>query len=137
MARKPTARVVMNREAVDAIRLGFADGMQEEGEAIIAAAAPRISDAEPTGRGLKFSGKATTYVDGKRIAGTGTPPRGQVPRAGTVTIVGFGWPGYWYETGTIKQAPRPVLTPAMVARVSGGMAAVPRRIVRRLAGVRR
>jgi hypothetical protein len=137
MARRTPAKVVMNREAVDAIRLGYADGLQEEAEAIIAAAAQRINDAEPTGRGLKFSGMATTYVEGKRVAGSGTPPRGQVPKAGTVTILGFGWPGWWYETGTIKQAPRPVLTPAMAAAVSGGMAAVPRRIIRRLAGVRR
>lgn len=135
MPRRTSAKVVMNRQAVDAIRLGFADGLQEEGEAIIAAAAPRIADAPPYGRGLKFSGKAATYVDGKKVAGQGTAPRGQ-GGTGTVTIVGFGWPGYWYELGTVKQAPHPVLTPAMAARVNGGMGAIPRRIIRRLAGVR-
>jgi hypothetical protein len=136
MARRPGARVVMNREAVDALRLGWADGTQEEAEAIVATAAQRIPDVPPIGRGLKFSGAAVTYVDGKKVAGKGTAPRGAAPASGVVTILGFGFPGRFREVGTVRQPPRPTLTPAMTGRVQGGMRAIPLRLVKRLAKVR-
>lgn len=126
----------MNREAVDAIRLGFADGLQDEAEVIIGYTANLLPDLPPLGKGLKFSGAAVTYVDGKKVStGRGTAPRGAKPR-GIGTVLGFGWPGLWRELGNAHQPPRPTLTPAMAARVQGGMDAVPRHIKRRLAGVR-
>jgi hypothetical protein len=128
----------MNREAVDALRLGWADGVQEEAEAIVATAAQRIPDVDIIGKGLKFSGAAVTYVDGKKVAGKGTAPRGMASAAATsvVTVLGFGFPGRFREVGTVRQPPRPTLTPAMAARVQGGMRAIPLRIIKRLARVR-
>lgn len=139
MARGPGKRVVMNRAAVDALGLGWADGTQEVAEKILERARPRVADRPPIGQGLVKSGSAVTYVDGKKVASVGPTgaPRGAVPKQGVVTIVGYAFPGRFQEVGTVHQAARPVLTPAMVAEIQGGIAAIPRRILKRLANVRR
>lgn len=137
MARRPPARVVMNREALTAIQLGYADGMQDEAEAILARAAPTLPDAPPYGKGVVRSGRAVTYVNGQKVStAPGTAPLRGINRQGVVTVVGYGFPMRFFELGTINQPARPRLTPAMVAEVQGGMGAIPKRIIKRLAGVR-
>ena len=101
----------MNRAAFDAIRLGMADGGQAVGERIVASANP--PDAEPFGRGLVKAGRAVTYLDGRKVAGTGTAPRGAIPGGGQATVVGFGFPGRFQELGTVHHAAQPFLTPAI------------------------
>lgn len=137
MPRGPGKRVVMNRAAIDAIRLGYADGMQEVGEAILARAEPHVPDEPPIGKGLVQTGAAVTYVDGQKVAGRGTMPRSGRTNQGIMTAVGYGFPGRFNEVGTVHQPARPFLTPAIAAEVRGGMGAIPRRILRRLANVRR
>ncbi len=83
------------------------------------------------------SGAAATYIDGRKVAGTGSAPRGQARKLGVTTIVGYGFPGRFNEVGTVNQPARPFFTPAMAAEVQGGMGAIPLRIIRRLANVRR
>jgi hypothetical protein len=110
----------MNRAALDAIRLGAADGGQRAGELVLELAAPNVPDQEPFGRGLVRSGKAVTYVDGKKVAGTGSAPRGASGALGTIsTVVGYGFPGRFQELGTINHAPQAFLTPAMSSATGG------------------
>jgi hypothetical protein len=120
MARAPGKRVVMNRAALDAIKLGAADGAQAAGELVLRVAEPLVPDREPFGRGLVKTGKVVTYVDGRKVAGTGTAPRRDPPPpVGTCTYVGYGFPGRFQELGTVQHPAQPFLTPSM-ASASGG-----------------
>lgn len=118
--QRMSKRVTLNRQVVDELVLGYADGLQAVGEMIIAAAHP--PDATPYGKGLVKGGRVTTYFGGKRIAGKGTPSRGSILQRGLVTIVGFLFPGRFQEVGTQHQPARPFLTPAFVGVI--GYAAV-------------
>lgn len=107
----------MNRAAFDAIRLGMADGGQAAGEAILERM--DVPDAPPYGKGLVKTKKAATYLDGAKVAGTGTAPRGAAIKGGQVTIVGMGFPGRFQELGTVNHPPQPSLTPAMSSATGG------------------
>jgi HK97 gp10 family phage protein len=133
MARKPTARVVLNRSRLDQVTLAVADGMFAVGKAIIETARP--PDAPPYGEGLRDQGGVLVYVDGKKVAGFGLdgkqpkPPRAaKVSRGqGIHVIVGWGFPGRFVELGTAKMAAQPFLTPAadeVLARATEIMAPV-------------
>lgn len=119
MARAPGKKVVMNRAALDAIKLGAADGGQAAGELVLQLADGQVPDREPYGRGLVKTGKVATYVDGKKVAGTGSAPRGAGVPVGTVTFVGYGFPGRFQELGTVHHAAQPFLTPAMAEGTGG------------------
>jgi hypothetical protein len=134
MPRKPSARVVMNREAVAAIRLGEADGLQAAAERIQALVQP--PDAAPYGKGLVQGGGVVTFVDGKRVAssGKGSPPRRDIPKVmGTV----FGWlfPARFNELGTVRQPARPFFTPAIQEGLPDVADEVAEAIEQRLQGV--
>jgi hypothetical protein len=107
------ARVVLNREAADQVRLGLADGLFALCEQIVQQARP--PDAPPSGRGLVRRGAAAAWVDGKRVAGTGSIGQGRVPSRAVVAAAGFGFPARFQELGTIKQSPRPFFMPAVVS----------------------
>lgn len=117
-ARGPSARVVLNRKAIDQVRLAIADGTSAIGKAIVTTANP--PDATPFGEGLVTHGGFVTYVGAKKTAGwsmDGRQPK--KPRAirvrGTDTILtaaGFGFPARFQEFGTARQPARPFLTPA-------------------------
>jgi hypothetical protein len=133
MARKPSSRVVLNREAVEAIRLGSADGLHAAAEAIQDTVRP--PDAEPYGRGLVKREGTATYVDGKKVAGTGTAPRGAAGQ-GIVTVFGWGFPARFNELGTSRQPARPFFTPAVAAGIAQAAPEVAEGITLRLRRVR-
>lgn len=118
MARKPSARVVLNRNAIHEMLLAVADGASELARTVIDVAEP--PDATPIGAGLVTSGGYLTHVNGQKIDGWGQdgkqpkPPRAaRVSRGiGVVTVIGFGFPGRFQELGTIHHPPQPFLTPA-------------------------
>lgn len=136
MPRRPSARVVMNRQAVDAIWLGYADGMQQVGLNVLERTRPRVPDRPPIGKGLVKSGRATTYVNGQKVAGTSNAPRASHPPGGIITVIGYGFPGRFNEVGTIHQPARPFLTPGMAAEVPSAGPAAAVAIERRLRKVR-
>jgi hypothetical protein len=126
----------MNREALDAINLGAADGLQDMGEQVLAVAQPHVWDRTPKGQGIIETGKAVTYVNARKVAGTGSAPRGAAVRGLIVTVVGYDFPARFQETGTSKQAAKPVLTPAMAEVAPHGGDNMTAFIKRRLGGVR-
>lgn len=136
VARGRNHRVVLNRAAVAAMELGAADGLQAEGEGIIEEARPRVWDRPPFGHGIVESGKAVTYVDGKKVAGQGTAPRGAAWRGRVVTIVGYDFPARFQELGRTGQQAEPVLTPTMASRGPKAGQGIVGKIKARLAGVR-
>jgi HK97 gp10 family phage protein len=135
-AKGPGKRVRMNREALGVILREYADGMQAVGEQIIVAANPRVPDAPPLGAGLVKTGAAVTYVEGKKVAGSGTAPRGSVPRTGVTTVVGYGFPGRFQEVGTQHQPARPFFTPAMASVIPDAPKTVASRIGKALRSLR-
>lgn len=130
----------MNREALDAIRLGQADGLEAIGEQIVAVATPRAPDAEPYGKGLVGGGSVVTFVDRRKVASFGPlsriPRSGRVPPVGTVSVVGFGFPGRLRETGTIYVPASPFLTPSVAEVIPSAADLVAVAIRGRLKGVR-
>lgn len=114
---KRSARVVLNRKAIDGVNLALADGVHAVGRAIIDTARP--PDAPPYGVGLVTAGGVLTYVGSRKVNGwsqSGRQP--SKPRAvrlvqGVITaIVGWGFPARFVEFGTVNMAAEPFATPA-------------------------
>jgi hypothetical protein len=132
--RKPSARVVLNRSALDEVHLALADGVTEIARTIVETARP--PDATPFGEGLVTQGGWLVYNGSKKVAGgslSGNQPK--KPRAfrvrgteGIAGIAGFGFPARFQETGTVDQPARPFLMPAVV-KVKGVAADIMREIV--------
>lgn len=120
MARKPSARVVLARSALDRVDLAVADGVTEFVRTVIEVAEP--PDATPYGEGLVTRGGWLVYAGPNKVAGgslDGRQPK--KPRALRVRdshqiqgIAGFGFPGRFQEHGTATQAAQPFLTPVVV-----------------------
>jgi len=116
MARKASARVVLNRQALSEVHLALAEGVEEVCRTVIETADP--PDAPPYGEGLVKGGGWLVYADSKKVGGgslQGTQPK--KPRAaaliaGITGIVGWGFPGRFLETGTSDTAAQPFFTPA-------------------------
>lgn len=115
MARRPSARVVLNRAALTELRLAIATGVAEVARTIVEEApAP---DETPFGVGLVDHGGWAVYVDGKKVEGgslDGSQP--QKPRAlklgpGIVGVAGYDFPARFQETGTAHQPARPFFLP--------------------------
>lgn len=119
MARGPSARVVLNRQALDQAILAVADGFAEAAKLSIEIADP--PDRTPYGVGLTKRGGYLAYVNGKKIAGGGRDgrqpkkPRAVNARDGIVVVAGFGFPGRFQELGTVHHGAQPFLTPVMLA----------------------
>ncbi len=104
---KRSARVVINRKAMDQVTLAVADGAHAVGLEYLKVA--RVPDAPPYGEGLSQSGGTVTYVGAKKIAGFGVNGRQPAkPRAmrvsGTDTIqmaAGWGFPARLVAFGTV------------------------------------
>lgn len=132
-ARKPSARVVLNRQALDTVHLALAEGVEEVARTIVETADP--PDATPYGVGLVRSGGWAVFAGSKKVAGgsqDGTQPnkpRGFRPEPTGITgIAGFGFPARFQEVGTVQQPARPFLWPAAM-RVAGSAAAIMRDVV--------
>lgn len=136
MARKTSARVVLNRSRVDRVHLAFATGAYQVAKEVLRAADP--PDATPWGTGLVTNGGALLYRGRSKLAGVGLDGRQpRPPRAARVSadpnliqaIVGYGFPGRFQELGTVNQPARPFLTPAaqqVIPRANQIMATVVR-----------
>lgn len=133
MARKPAARVVLNRAALDSLHLALAEGIEEVARTIVETAEP--PDATPYGVGLVDSGGWAVYAGSKKVGGgslDGTQPN--KPRAfkplptGITGIAGFGFPARFQETGTVSQPARPFLWPSAM-RVAGSAPEIMKSIV--------
>ena len=120
MARKPSARVVLNRSALTEVGLALVAGVEEIARTIVETAEP--PDATPFGEGLVTQGGWLVYDGSKKVAGgslSGLQPK--KPRSfrvkgtvGITAIAGFGFPARFQETGTSDQPAKPFLTPAAV-----------------------
>lgn len=117
MARKPSARVVLNRQALTELDLALAEGVEEIARTIVETADP--PDATPYGVGLVTSGGWAVYAGTKKVAGgsmDGTQPnkpRAFKPEANEITgIAGFGFPGRFQEVGAPQHAAQPFLWPS-------------------------
>jgi hypothetical protein len=139
-ARGPGKRVVINREAVEAIRLGAADGLHAVGVATIERARPNVPDAPPLGQGLTGGGMVVTVVDRRKVAGYGPtaklPRSDPGPKSGIVTYLGYTFPSRFNELGTTHQPARPFFTPALAAESPSAGTVVAPAIAKRLAKVR-
>lgn len=122
MARKPSAKVVLNRANLDKLRRAWAEGVEEIVHTFVEVAEP--PDAAPFGQGLVTQGGWLVYVDGKKVGGgslEGTQPK--KPRAaqtskGIVGVAGFGFPGRFQNEGTVNMAPNPFATRALMQTVA-------------------
>jgi hypothetical protein len=126
MARKVSARVMLNRAALDEVHLALGEGVEEIVRTIVEVADP--PDATPFGMGLVTNGGWLVYSGSKKVAGgslRGLQPK--KPRAfrpeptGITGMAGFGFPGRFQETGTVHHPAQPFFTPAaeQVARHAG------------------
>lgn len=124
MARRPSARVVLNRARLNEVTLIVADGLLEVGRTIVEVAAARAPDSPfdpyPTGEGLPKQGGVLVYAGGQKTAGWsqrgGQPKkprsvRGTTKQHSVVAIVGFGFPARLAERGTLRHRGQPFLTP--------------------------
>ena len=131
---KRGAQIVMNKDAVDALYAGMADGLVELGERIIAdarASAPR----DPTtaaARGVPMmadtgsvsvwgpvNGKSSLLHGSAQVAAGKNKPKGlKVPVDQVVMVAAFASPlSHFAELGTIKEPARPFLTPALMSNI--------------------
>ena len=138
---RKSSRLVFNRGAVDAVRLGVADGLYDLGHAVVWNARP--PDAEPYGVGLITRGGVMAWVDGKIVAREGKDgkaprkPRAlRLARPGITICVGWGFPARFVELGTILHAAQPFLTPAFYAELPSAERYIRPRLKFRLSRIR-
>lgn len=121
MARGPTKRVRLAREALTAVGVAVADGLLEVGRTIVETTRPPDSPLEPypLGQGLPLQGGVLVYLHGQKVAGWSQrglqpkkPRNGATPKDAIVALVGFGFPGGLKEGGTLHDPPHPFLSPA-------------------------
>ena len=126
MARKPSAKVVLNRAALSELDLAIATGVEELVRTVIETAEP--PDATPFGEGLVTEGGWAVYAGSKKVGGGSLAgpqprkPRGLKLASDAITgIAGFGFPARFQEVGTVHQPSRPFLWPtaARVGRIAG------------------
>jgi hypothetical protein len=112
MPPRISARTVVNRKALDAIRAGAVDGMERWATAFIETNRPNVPDEPPYGAGLVDTGAFGIWADGKKVAGLAQKPRAaKVPKQGIQLVVGYDFPGHFAEGGTINETARPFVTP--------------------------
>jgi len=120
-ARGPSARVVMNRRAMNEVEAAIADGIVDLGRAVIEAGDP--PDAAPYGQGLVTRGGVLVYYNGGKVAGWGEDGRQpKKPRSfkvaamrGITAAIGWGFPGRFQEFGTVHHGAQPFFVRAFNA----------------------
>lgn len=141
MARGPSAKVVINRAALDEVHLALAEGVEEVARTVVETADP--PDETPFGAGLVRHGGWAVYDGTKKVGGGSLDgsqpkkPRAFKPLPNAITgIAGFDFPARFQELGTVHQPARPFFMPAAV-RVKGIAAEIMREIVGPRLGGRR
>ncbi len=133
MARKTSVRVVMNRQALDALTLGTADALGEMAKTIVDDAHP--NDAAPYGEGLSEAGDWGVWVNGKKIAGTASKPREARIKGAVVALGGFGTDhAMHHEIGTEDTGAYPFLSPSLLRHQEEAGAFLKKHVSRALAG---
>jgi hypothetical protein len=115
MARKVSVWVVANRKALDAIRQGYVDGLEEIGKVLIEQTEPLDDPATPE----KIVGDWGVWADGRKVAGTAAKPRAADTKKGLTLLAGFPFPMRFDEIGTIHQPPRPRFSPTLSVVIPG------------------
>lgn len=123
--RGVSAKVKLNKAALDDITFAVADGFMEAGKVIVEIASANAPDSPydpyPTGEGLPKQGGVLVYVGNQKVDGWSIRgPQPAKPRAARLlvkahsvtTLIGFGFPGRFAEGGTINHGPQPFLGPA-------------------------
>lgn len=123
--RGPSAKVRLNKAALDDVTFIVADGLFEAGKVIIERAAAHAPDSPydpyPTGEGLPKQGGVIAFVGNQRVDGWSIRgPQPVKPRSirlltkahSVVVALGFGFPGRFAEGGTIHQPAQPFLASA-------------------------
>lgn len=134
MARRISSRTVVNRKALDAINAGYVDAFEALGQRFVEVVKP--PDATPYGEGLVTTPDFGIWVNGKKVAGTATKPRGAKVKTGVTLIAGEGFPGRFQEFGTVTNPAQPHVTPAMEEVIPGASAFLSEKVRARLRGVR-
>lgn len=124
-SRGVSAKVRLNKAALDDVTFAVADGLHEAGRAIVEIAGANAPDSPldpyPTGEGLPKQGGVLTYVGNQKVDGWSIRgPQPKKPRSvrlvvkqhSVVTVAGFGFPARFAEGGTVRQAAQPFFTPA-------------------------
>lgn len=109
--RKTNARVVINRENANRVRLALADGLLNVAQAIVDNAHP--PDDPATSKVIE--GGAVGYIDGRKIGGQAQKPSRErgLKDKGIAAFAGWGFPARFQEIGTVHQPARPFGWPAM------------------------
>lgn len=112
-------RIVLNRKWFAEADLAAADALFGLASKIVFGAV--VPDEAPLGLGLIEGGGVVAFVGDVRVAEATTGAGGTVkkPRAAKlsshITIIGgYGFPGRFLETGTVKMAAEPFLTPSLM-----------------------
>lgn len=134
MARRVSSRTVLNRKALNAIAAGFADGMEDIGQAFVEVIDP--PDATPYGEGLVTTPDWGVWGGGKKIAGTATKPRGATVKQGLTLVAGEGFPGRFQEFGTVNHRAQPHFVKAMDQVIEGASRYLAPKVKARLARVK-
>lgn len=114
-------RVELARGRLQELDLAIAKGL--EGVALEVLQTVRAPDATPFGEGLVDQGGFISYVDAKRVGGDAdAKPKGLRAGKGAMAAVGFGFPGRFQEMGTVRQPPRPFLSPVVMGIVGSNVA---------------
>lgn len=124
-ARGVSAKVRLNKAALDDVTYAVADGLFEAGRVIVEIASANAPDSPydpyPTGEGLPKQGGVLAYVGNQKVDGwslRGVQPKKPrslrlITKAHSVVVaVGFGFPARFAEKGTIRHAGEPFLEPA-------------------------
>lgn len=130
LVARRAAKIVMNKDAIDKLYAGMADGLIELGERIIAQASQHAPyDAEAARkRGvpmMRDTGRVAVFGQGKLVYGRSdiaaarNRPRGvRTPKDQVVMIAAFDSPiAHLQELGTVKMRAHPFLAPALMANI--------------------
>lgn len=117
MARKPNARVELNRSKLNEVQLGIAQGLHELAVSIAQDASSQVTVSTDDWH-IRDHWGAATYVDGKKVldtssdgSATAKPREFRAPK-GLSAIAGFDFPARFLEVGTSDTAAQPFLSPA-------------------------
>ncbi len=136
------SKVVINRAALDAVKLASADGLFEVGKEILDVVS--VPDAPPKGQGLIQGGGVVAWFGSKKVADSLIggraikKPRGlKMAADGATAAVGFGFPARFVELGTVDTPAEPFFTGAVNQVAPHAKLIISKKMADRLAGMRK